>query len=90
MIFSFASCDKDQGDAPDNVEGGTDNGNGQDNVPAVYSDYTITIIDENGEPISEVSVFVHMDGGADYNVCTAPVKTDKDGKAVFNLEEGKL
>ena len=92
MVFSFVSCNKDQNENPDNVEGGdnTDNGNNQDFIPAVYSDYTVTIIDESGEPISDVSVFVHMDGGADYNVCTAPVKTDKDGKAVFNLEEGKL
>jgi thiol-disulfide isomerase/thioredoxin len=48
------------------------------------------VVAPTGEPLSGVSVFVHEDGGADYNVCTAPKSTDEDGKAVFSLEVGKL
>lgn len=101
LVFSIASCRKEPAETPDNVQddtgndtgngGNTDNNNDKnDSYVPEYADYTVTVLNVLGQPISGVSVFVHKDGGADYNVCATPTQTDKDGKATFKLETGKL
>jgi peroxiredoxin len=88
LAFSIVSCDNDTPEVPDDTNnGGIDNGGDAD---PVYADYTVTVLNSFGQPVSDVSVLVHKDGGADYNVCAAPVQTDKNGKAVFRLEIGSL
>lgn len=80
MTVAITSCGNDTTDAPAN-----------DDKPQsdAYMDYTVTVLNPLGYPVPDVTVFVHEDGGEDYNVCTTPAHTDKDGKAVFTLETGK-
>lgn len=80
MMVAISSCRNDTTDEP-----------GNDDQPQgdAYTDYTVTVLNPLGYPVSDVTVFVHEDGGEDYNVCTTPIQTDKDGKAVFTLEAGK-
>ena len=95
LTLGAVSCEKDPPETPDGNSGGenngtTDTGNGAvDNTPE-YADYTVTILNVLGQPISGVNVFVHEDGAADYNVCTAPAQTDSDGKVTFNLNTDKV
>lgn len=48
--------------------------------------YSVTVLNPLGRPISDVTVYVHRDGGDDYNICTMPVSTDVNGKATFTLD----
>lgn len=48
--------------------------------------FTVTVKNPLGKPLSGVTVYVHMDGGQDYNICTLPVSTDAYGKASFTLD----
>ena len=86
IVFSIASCREDPPEIPDDTDSGTDNGNGE----TVYADYTVTVLNSFGQPLSDVTVLVHKDGEADYNVITSPTQTDADGKVVFTLETGSL
>lgn len=100
MLLSVVSCGDKKPTIDDNIQdnnSGNETGNtentdgGEDDYVPVYADYTVTVVSSLGEPLSGVSVFVHEDGsGKDYNVCTPPVATDSEGKAVFSLEVGKL
>ena len=74
-LFSLASCSsekKDNNDANDKT--------------GEFKSYEITVKNPLGKPISGVTVFLHLDGGSDYNICATPVTTDFNGKASFNLD----
>lgn len=81
MVLSAVSC----GGKGDDVEN-TDNG---DDTSPVSESYTVKVVNPFGHPVQGVTVFIHEDGGADYNVCTVPTVTDSAGSAVFQLEKGK-
>ena len=101
MLLSLASCKADKNNDSDTDTGVTDNSgnkddnkndtnndnndNEEDNVKDNKAEYTVTVVNPFGKPISDVTVFVHLDGAKDYNVCTAPITTGEDGKATFTL-----
>ena len=81
-------------ETPDENENGNENNNENtdedEKQPVLKVDYTVTVLTADGDPLSGITVFVHEDNGKDYNVCTTPSQTGKDGKVTFKLEEGKL
>ena len=85
------NTDNTDGNETSNTDNNGSSDEGEDDYVPIYADYTVTVVTSLGEPLSGISVFLHEDGtGKDYNVCTPPVATDSDGKAVFRLEVGKL
>lgn len=48
--------------------------------------YAVKVSDTFGRVLPDVRVFVHRDNGSDYNICSAPVFTDADGYAYFDLD----
>lgn len=75
-------------DDTDNSDNTGDNDNGGTGTATIV-EYTVTVLSPLGVPVPDVTVSVHLDNGSDYNVCTQPVTTDINGRAVFNLEIGK-
>ena len=94
MIFNVVAC---VGKDPAQNEGNGDEinnsvpneGNGDENNEPTMLEYTVTLLSPLGKPISGVTVLLHEDGGADYNVSSLPVVTDADGKAKFTLDSSK-
>ena len=99
IIFFAISCDKvpDNNDDPTVENGGNDDGkpsggddnsdggNDSDTEPETAT-YTVTVTNPFGKPVSDVTVYIHKDGGEDYNVCTTPAVTDDEGKVSFTLD----
>ena len=71
-LFSVISCGEKDNDKDNN---GTND----------FSNCTVTVKNPLGKPIPGVTVYLHLDGGADYNICATPVTTNADGKVSFNL-----
>ncbi len=97
-IFA-GSCDNgsDNNDDPPTVDNGDSDNNSNDiekdpdgdnneNPEPQTATYTVTVTNPFGKPISGVTVFIHKDGGADYNVCATPAVTDDEGKVSFTLD----
>ena len=80
-LFSVVSCEEKE---PHN--GNTNGGNGNTEE---FSSYEITVENPLGKPLSGVTVYLHLDAGADYNICATPVTTDSNGKVSFNLDTSK-
>lgn len=75
MMLSVVSCDYDKQEDPPKTGGSFD-----------QEKYTVTVLNPYGKPMPDVTVYVHKDGEQDYNVCTAPISTDSEGKAEFTLD----
>ena len=59
-LFSVVSCEEKE---PHN--GNTNGGNGNTEE---FSSYEITVESPLGKPLSGVTVYLHLDAGADYNI----------------------
>ena len=46
---------------------------------------TVTVKNPLGAPLAGVTVYLHLDNGTDYNICTAPVVTDSNGQVKLTL-----
>ena len=90
IIFSMVSCVQFSiifgGDNREDENNENSNSGDDANTQTQFSTYTVTVKNPLGNPLSGVTVFIHKDAGADYNVCTAPVVTNKEGKAIFTLD----
>ena len=71
-LFSVASCKND------------DKNDGNDQTDA-FNSCEITVKNPLGKPLSGVTVYLHLDGESDYNICAAPATTNAEGKVSFNL-----
>ena len=49
---------------------------------------TVTVKNPLGLPLSGVTVYLHLDNGSDYNICTEPLTTDSNGKVTFTVDTG--
>lgn len=81
MIFNVVAC---VGKTPQ-----TNEGNDNQTQDPTMLEYTVTLLSPLGKPISGVTVLLHEDGGADYNVSSLPVVTGADGKVKFTLDSSK-
>ena len=72
-LFSVLSCQKDD------AENGGNDKNGE------FTSCEITVKNPLGKPLSGVTVYLHLDGESDYNICAAPATTNVEGKVTFNL-----
>lgn len=73
-LVSVVACDKNDS---------KDKGNSKTEE---FSQYEITVKNPLGKPLSGVTVYLHLDGASDYNICATPVTTDLNGKVNFNLD----
>lgn len=78
-LFSVFGCNKNKKkNEEENIE---------ENAP--IDSCTVTVKTPLGHPISGVTVFLHLDEGRDYNVCTDPAITDANGQVTFTLDPDK-
>ena len=90
LVLSVAACTDDKPHNENNEQGNNDtNNSGDSSEEAIPGVYTITVTNPLGKPLSGVTVYAHEDGEQDYNVCTAPLETDGEGKVTFTLEPDK-
>lgn len=97
LVLSAAACTDDKPGNENNEQGNNDinnndpgtDGSGDSSEEAIPGVYTITVTNPLGKPLSGVTVYAHEDGEQDYNVCTAPLETDGEGKVTFTLEPDK-
>ena len=76
-LFSVVSCNKKDGNNDGNNQG-TD-----------FTSCEVTVKNPLGKPLAGVTVYLHLDGGSDYNICATPVTTDMNGKVSFNLNSSE-
>ena len=76
-LFSVISCKKNDGN------------NDGNNQSESFSTCEVTVKNPLGKPLTGVTVYLHLDGGSDYNICATPVTTDLNGKVSFNLNSSE-
>lgn len=50
---------------------------------------TVTVLSPIGQPLAGVIVYLHEDGGDDYNLACDPIMTDVDGKVELTLDPAR-
>ena len=80
LSVSLFSCKEKEGNK-DNTQQGNNDQNGENTQPEKIL-YTVTVVDEEGNPIKNVKLDFNPKGGI-----TIPFPTDKDGKAAYKTDK---